>query len=388
MSAVVAPTPIPAAQTFFGLDPDMTHLNHGSVGAVPFEVRQIRRALNDEMEKDPRGFFKSRVERTTAAREVCASFVGAPSQRTALVTNVTAGVAQALRAMELSTGDEVITTNHGYGAVDFNIAQYVKSVGVIHRVARLELNPSDDEVIETIMDSVTSRTKLVVCDHVSSMTARLFPIIELSRALRNVGVALLVDAAHVPGHIETDVAAINADFWVGNLHKWAFAPRGSALLAVSPQWVSRIRPFVESWAFDQGFPVSLEFNGTDDFTGWLASPAGISFLNGLGLTKVREHNSALAQYGQHVLADALEMTIDDPQPSPLAMRIIRLPKGIADTPQTAAHAEDEIRRRLRTELAVSCFDGTGVMRIAAQIYNSAADYESLARQLPKMLASL
>jgi isopenicillin-N epimerase len=388
MSLVAPPQPIPHAWSMFGLDPDMTHLNHGSVGAVPLRVRQARRVITDELESDPRGFFKRRVEVTEAARVQCAEFLAASPDTSAFVRNVTIGVAHVLHAMELSAGDEIVTTDHGYGAVDFNVAGYVRSHGVVHRVARVPLTPTDDEVVDAVLATVTARTRLVICDHITSMTARLLPVARLAARLREQGVALLVDAAHIPGHLPAEVAAIGADFWVGNLHKWAFAPRGTAMLSVSPQWAPRMRPFVESWQYADGYPVSMEFNGTDDFTGWLAAPAGIAMLRELGVERVRAHNAALAHYGQQVVAKALGVAVDDPEPSPLAMRLIPLPAGLGATLADSGRIESAIREQLSTELAVNSRHGVGLLRIAAQIYNTPADFERLAERLPDLLTSL
>ena len=70
-----------------------------------------------------------------------------------------------------------------------------------------------------------SRTRAGI-DHTSSETARLLPIVEMVAARPARGVPVLGDGAHAPGAIALDIAAIGADWYVANLHKWAFAPRG------------------------------------------------------------------------------------------------------------------------------------------------------------------
>jgi isopenicillin-N epimerase len=366
----------------------MTNLNHGSVGAVPLPVRHAHQRITDELEADPRGFFKQRVARVTAARAAACEFLDLPLHTTALVKNIATGTAQVLKNLDLAAGDEVITTDHGYGSVGFNVDAYARHDGVVHKVAPVPLNPTETDLIDAVDALITDRTRLVICDHITSATARLFPVAALSRRLRERGVPLLVDAAHAPGHVTPDVAAIGADFWIGNLHKWLFAPRGTAVLSVSEEWAPRMRPLMESWEHESGFPVSTEFNGTDDFTGWLASTAAIGLMRDLGPRRVREHNSRLAQYGQAVLAKALGVGIDDPEPSPLGMRLVRLPEGMGTTQAHTDRIENAIRAELSTELAVCCFNGVGVMRVAAQIYNAPADYERLAERLPGFLETL
>ncbi|GIG66348.1 aminotransferase class V-fold PLP-dependent enzyme [Phytomonospora endophytica] len=387
MSLPSVPAPVPGGASLFGLDPTFTNLNHGSVGAVPLTVRNRRRLITDELEHDPRGFFKSRVRRVTAARHAVAGLVGADPELTAFVTNVTTGSAVVLHSLGLRSGDEVVTTIHGYGAIGFNVDAYAPA-GVVHKVADMPLIPTDDEVVDGILAQVTDRTRLVICDHITSATARLFPIARIAAELRSRGVPLLVDAAHVPGHIPADVTALGADFWVGNLHKWAFAPRGSALLTVAPEWKDRIRPLVISWENEAGYPVAVEYNGTDDWTNYLAAPAGVELLDDLGPELVAAHNRRLAHYGLSVLSKALNVETPDAGPSELAMRLVFLPEGVGDTQEKCARIEQAVRDELRTELTVNSFGGTGTMRVAAQIYNTPADYERLADRLPALLHSL
>jgi isopenicillin-N epimerase len=156
-------------------------------------------------------------------------------------------------------------------------------------------------VVAAVTGALTGRTRLLVVDHVASSTARVLPAARIAAAARAAGVPVLVDAAHAPGNL----AAVEADFWVGNFHKWAYAPRGTALLVVAPGWRERIRPLVVSWQEPQGFPWSVEWQGTQDYTPWLAAPIGLFTLRSLGLDAVRAHNAALAAYGQRVVGAAL-----------------------------------------------------------------------------------
>src|SRR5207248_1464828 len=182
--------------------------------------------------------------------------------------------------------------------------------GAVHTVVELSLCPTDDEVVDAVRAAAGDRTRLVIVDHVTSPTARLFPVARVVSALRGTGVPVLVDAAHVPGQLPVRVDAIGADFWVGNLYKWAFAPRGTALLAVAPAWREKVRPLVVSWEHAAGYPHSVEHQGTLDYTPWLASTAGLRTLRSLGLSAVHAHNTALVAYGQHAVGRAVGLDPD------------------------------------------------------------------------------
>ncbi|MCW2641617.1 MAG: aminotransferase class [Dactylosporangium sp.] len=372
----------------FSLDPVVVHLNHGSFGAVPLSVQRAQQRLRDEMEANPLRFFAGGLlDRITHTRRHLATFLGADPDGSALVGNASTGVALVLGSLDLRAGDEIVTTEHGYGAVRLAVDAACSRTGALHRTVPLSLTPTDDEVVAAIAGAVTGRTRLVIVDQVASPTARLFPVARVVASLRPAGVPVLIDAAHVPGQLPVDVAGIGADFWVGNLHKWAYAPRGTAVLAVAPAWRERIRPLVVSWEQEAGFPARVEWQGTLDYTPWLAAPSGLFTLRTLGVEAVRTHNANLADYGQRVVAASLG--VDAPAGAPgLAMRIVPLPRGLASDPATATELRERIADELGFEVAVNAFRGQGLLRLSAQVYNRAEDYDRLAERLPAFLAAL
>ncbi|MFC4021292.1 aminotransferase class V-fold PLP-dependent enzyme [Micromonospora sp. GCM10011542] len=391
MSVPQPPEPIPGARLLFSLDPAVSHLNHGSFGAVPVGVQRAQQRLRDEMEANPLRFFtQGLVDRIAHTRRHLATFLGADPDGSALVGNATTGVAVVLQSLGLRPGDEVLSTDHGYGAVSLAVARECRRTGAVSRVLPVPLAATDEEVVQIVRTGLRpGRTRLLVVDQLSSATARLFPAAAIVGVAREHGVPVLVDAAHAPGMLPTTVASIGADFWVGNLHKWGYAPRGTALLAVAPPWRDRIEPLVVSWEQEAGFPARIEWQATLDYTSWLAAPAGLFTLRSLGADRVRAHNAALAAYGQRVLGDALGVPptdLPDPGGPGVAMRIIPLPSGMAATTEAAQALRGRIADRLAAEVAVTSWNGQGWLRLSGQVYNSADEYQRLATRLPALLA--
>ncbi|MEV0328287.1 aminotransferase class V-fold PLP-dependent enzyme [Micromonospora echinospora] len=391
MTVPQPPAPLPGARLLFSLDPAVSHLNHGAFGTVPLPVQRAQQRLRDEMEANPHRFFsRGLVERVAHARRHLAGFLGADPEGSALVGNTTTGVAVALQSLGLRPGDEVLTTDHCYGAVVLSVHRECARTGASSRVLPVPLGATDEEVVETVRSGLRpGRTRLLVVDQISSATARLFPVAAIVGVAREQGVPVLVDAAHVPGMLPVGVESIGADFWVGNLHKWGYAPRGTALLAVRPPWRERIEPLTVSWEQESGYPARVEWQATLDYTGWLAAPAGLYTLRGLGVERVREHNAALAAYGQRVVGDALGVApthLPDPGGPGVAMRLVPLPPGTAATFEGAKALRDRIADRLATEVAVAAWGGRGWLRLCGQVYNSAEEYERLAVRLPPLLA--
>ncbi|MFI6819409.1 aminotransferase class V-fold PLP-dependent enzyme [Micromonospora sp. NPDC050187] len=391
MTVPQPPAPLPGARMLFSLDPAVSHLNHGAFGAVPLPVQRAQQRLRDEMETNPHRFFsRGLVERVAHARRHLAGFLGADPEGSALVGNTTTGVAVVLQSLGLRPGDEVLTTDHCYGAVVLSVHRECGRTGASSRVLPVPLDATDEEIVETVRAGLRpGRTRLLVVDQISSATARLFPVAAVVGVAREQGVPVLVDAAHVPGMLPVGVESIGADFWVGNLHKWGYAPRGTALLAVRPPWRERIEPLTVSWEQESGYPARVEWQATLDYTSWLAAPAGLYTLRNLGVEQVREHNAALAAYGQRVVGDALGVApthLPDPGGPGVAMRLVPLPPGTATTFETAQALRDRIADRLATEVAVAAWGGRGWLRLCGQVYNTAEEYERLAVRLPPLLA--
>ena len=393
MSAGEPPAPLPGARLLFSLDPAVSYLNHGSFGAVPIGVQRTQQRLRDEVEANPHKFFtQGLLDRLIHTRRHLAGFLGADPDGSALLPNTTAGISLVLQSIRLESADEVLVTDHGYGAVALAAQRRCRRAGATVRTVGLPLVGSNAEVVSRLRSALRpGKTRLLIIDQIASSTAATFPVREIVAAAHEHDIPVLVDAAHVPGMLPVDVAAIGADFWVGNLHKWAFAPRGTALLAVAEPWRRRIEPLVVSWEQEQGFPMALEFQGALDYTSWLSAPAGLFTLRTLGWEAVRAHNMALVEYGQRVIGAALGVDPADlPQPTvpESAMRLVPLPAGVATTPPDAIALRLLISEKLAAETAVNSCHGRGLLRLSAQVYNRPDDYHRLAEHLPALLATL
>ncbi|MGW2270746.1 aminotransferase class V-fold PLP-dependent enzyme [Streptomyces yangpuensis] len=374
------PGEFPGGPALFRLDPRVSHLNHGSFGAVPVPVQEAQAALRAEVHSDPDAFFIALPDRLERARTRIAAHLAADPDGLAFIANATEGANLALDAVPFTDGDEILVTDHGYGTVTAAAARRAP----VTTVALDPGLPDEDAVRETVLAALTPRTRVAVLDHVSSPTARLIASPRLLAELRERGVTTVVDGAHAPGML-ADPLAGGADFWFGNLHKWGYAPSGTALLAVAPQHRHRVRALVPSWEDGHGFPRSVENRATADYTGWLAAPEGLDLIEALDAAKVRAHNSALAAHGASLLAEIPGLT-PLPHTEGLAMRSLRLPPGVAETPDEARELREEIAARLRIRVLIWPWPGGGGIRICGQIYNRPEEYARLAAALPTYLA--
>jgi isopenicillin-N epimerase len=243
----------------------------------------------------------------------------------------------------------------------------------------------DHAIVSAYTDACSRRTRLVVIDRITSPTATVVPVAAVTAAIAGAGATVLVDAAHAPGQLPDDIPEFGADHWIGNLHKWAYAPRGSAILWSRPG--ADVAPTVLSWQLADGYAAAFDYPGTWDYAGWLAAADGLAYWSALGGWDAVARLDDLVTHGQERVAEVLGVKLEQlPSVPAPAMRLVPLPDGVLTTPDQVDPLYEALSQR-RIEVALVCFDGVGYLRIAAAPYNTAEDYDRLAYGLRDLLSS-
>lgn len=368
----------------FLLDPSVTFLNHGSFGALPRSVFQAQDRLRLEMEREPVEFLARHLyPRLFAALGEIGALLGARVDDLVFVRNATEGVAAVLSSLEVGPGDEILTTNHRYGAVSQAMRRHAAQRGAVVIEAEVPYPlESPAQVTEAVAAAMNERTRLLLVDHITSPTALIFPVAALATLARARGVPIFVDGAHVPGHLPVRLDELGLDFWTGNLHKWAFAPRGTAVLWLHPRWHGRVHNPVTSHLYDQGLHEEFHWTGTYDPTPWLAAPAGLRAHAALGGPALAVHNHALVQEARQVLASALGTTLPHPDDASMYGNMATIPLPITGDDAAGAQAlHDALIDRYRVEVPIVPWGGRTFVRISGQAYNSPEQYHRLATAL-------
>jgi len=371
------------ARALFALDPSVSHLNHGSFGAVPRAVDQAAAAWRARAEANPNRFFRDEIgPALTASLALAADRLGGAPRDWAFVENATQGINAVIASLNLAPGDVVATSDQAYGAVVKCLGHHVARAGARLVVIPLPVPVPDAETVAGAWSAgLPDRLRLAVLDQITSQNATVLPLAPMIAAARAAGAAVLVDGAHGPGQVPTDVAAIGADWYVGNAHKWLFAARGTALLWAAPDRQAGLHPTAISHGLGQGFAAEFAWTGTRDFSAWAALDAALAVHDRLGGPALMTRNRAMAARAAALLTDAWgEIAAAGPAMS-AAMATIRLPAALQGGPDIA----EALRRRLsgthRIEVPLWSDRGRLWLRISAQIYNTDEEYDALARAI-------
>ncbi|HEX3777415.1 MAG TPA: aminotransferase class V-fold PLP-dependent enzyme [Polyangiaceae bacterium] len=391
--------PKPARSQFaphFSLDPNIVYLNHGAFGACPKPVQAAQQEFRARLERNPLNFFLRELEREfDRVRGVLAPFLGAKPEDLAFVPNATAGVNTVLASIEQEAGSEVVIADHTYPACKNAVQYWATRRGVRVRVAQFPFPlASADQLSAAILREVTPKTRLVLLDHVTSPSGLILPLESLVRTLGERGIDTLVDGAHGPGMLPIDLERLGATYYTGNLHKWCCAPKGAAFLWVSRERQPRIHPLVIShgWAVPRDdrprFLLEFDWPGTLDPSAVLSVPVALEFLAGLfdgKLEGLYAHNRALALRGRDALCAALGTTPPAPDSMLGSLAAVLFPEHTPKVPTPDALYAALLSREIEVPIVPLPGFPSGFVRIAAQVYNSEAEFAFLGQALREEL---
>lgn len=273
-------------KTKFLLTNEITFLNHGSFGACPKPIFEAYQNFQLELETEPVDFIiKKAPQYLKMAKNRLAKYIGCDASDFFFTPNPTTAINTIMRSVNLQPGDEILTTNHEYGAMDRTWHFYCKKSGAKYIRQEISLPIiSKEQIIEEFWKGYTPNTKVIFLNQMSSSTALIFPVKEICDKAKQLGLITIVDGAHVPGHIDLNISELNPDYYTGTTHKWMLTPKGSSFLYVKKELQETLDPLVVSWGYESLAPGESRFldyhetQGTRDISMFLCTPAAIDFL--------------------------------------------------------------------------------------------------------------
>jgi isopenicillin-N epimerase len=287
----------------FLLDPEVVFLNHGSFGAVPRVVFEAYQRWHSELEKQPVKFLGRDIfDHFRNARKRLGGYLGADPNCLVFIPNATFGVNLVTHSLDLKKDDEVIISNHEYGACE-NAWKYItkrSGAKLISVDIPLPL-PPPERISNLIWEATTKRTKLIFLSQITSPTAIRLPVEEISQRANEEGIMVFIDGAHAPGQIPVDLEGLGADFYTGNCHKWMMAPKGSAFLYSRLDRQDLLEPLIVSWGWGDNSPYvgdtkffqEQEWWGTINPASYLSVSAAIQFHEDNNWDVIRQQCSSM-----------------------------------------------------------------------------------------------
>ena len=379
-------------RSVWSMPDDVIYLNHGSFGPSPRVVQAARGEWSDRLEAEPMDFFVRQMDQhLDRAADRLGRFIGADGKDLIFVDNATFGMNIVAENIPLQPDDEVLITDHEYGAV-LRIWQHKCKQTSAKMVVKSLPFPmkSDDEIVSALMEGVSEKTKLIVASHVTSPTAVIFPVEKICRAAKQNGIPVCIDGPHAVAMIPLNLQQLGCDFYAASCHKWLSAPFGSGFLYVFPRHQQNLKPIVTSWGGSlSGRPKNWKdeftWSGTRDPAAFLAIPAAIDFLEEHGLQKFREQTHSLAQYARQRITELAGTEAFVPDSPDWYGSMITLPIPASDDPPPEGGQRDPLQNILwdeyKIEVPIIHWKGHRFVRVSCHLYNSQKEIDRLVNAL-------
>ena len=234
------------------------------------------------------------------AREAVAELVGASDPMRVIFTlNATFALNLVMRGL-LPAGAHAVTTGMEHNSV-MRPLRALEQHGVA--VSVVPCGADGTLASEAIEEYVRPETRLIVVNHASNVCGTVLPIREIGAVARKHRIPLLVAAAQTAGCWPVDTRADNIDLLASTGHKGLLGPTGTGGLVLSNDFdTRRLEPLIcggtgsrsEHEVQPDFLPDKYEA-GTPNIVGLAGLAAGVRYVLGRGLERIRAHERALTQ---------------------------------------------------------------------------------------------
>ena len=372
----------------FMLDPNITFLNHGSFGACPKPIFKSLIKWHRKLEREPVKHLAFDIyEHLEESRKSLGEYINCSKEDIAFFTNPSTALNTVLRSLDLKEGDEILSTDHEYGAMDraWNYLSKKKGIKYIKQKVNLPIE-SKEAFIKDFIKGVSSNTKVIFLSQITSPTALVFPVKEICDFAREKKIITIIDGAHVPGQIELDIKDMNPDFYSGACHKWMCSPKGVAFLYTKKSFQNIIEPLVISWGYEAENPSNsqfldyLQWQGTNDMSAYLTIPDTIKFLKEKNWREISDECQDLNHWAKEEIKDKLnikDVSSNEFTAKQMSSFFIKFDDPVND--------QIEFYKKYKIQVPFISWNNQTLFRISIQAYNTEEDIHKLIQALQEYI---
>ena len=207
----------------------------------------------------------------------------------------------------LKKGDEILVSamEHHSNIVPWQML--AERTGAVLKVIPMNL---DGELRMDIFEELLStKTKLVFCNHISNALGTINPIEEIIEKAHAVGAAVLIDGAQAAPHVKADMQKLDVDFYTVSAHKMC-GPTGVGALYGKEEWLNKLPPYqgggemIAEVTFEKTTYADLPHKfeaGTPNICGGIAFGAALDYMNAIGFEAIAQYEHELLGYATQEL---------------------------------------------------------------------------------------
>jgi selenocysteine lyase/cysteine desulfurase len=319
-----------AVRREFRHDPRLVQLGGLYLASHPAPVRRAIDRHRRGLDADPVGYLHAHgVDLEANVLRAAAGYLGARGVDIALTDSTTMGLGLLYNGLELSPGDQLLTTAHDFFATHRSLElTAARSGATVRRVSLYDpaapRTASADAIVEAITGAVGPRTRVVAITWVHSSSGVKLPVRRIAAALwaRERPPLLAVDGVHGLGAEAATVGELGCDFLVSGCHKWLHGPRGTGLVWGRASAWAAVAPTIPSFSSGGGAGAVMTPGGFHSFEHRWALAQAFQFHGSIGKRRVTGRIHSLAKRLKAGLAGMSHVTLHTPAAESLSAGIV------------------------------------------------------------------
>ncbi len=274
-------------QRAFTQDRSIINLNNGGCSPSPLVVQeaQARHLSRANSMPPPVVLWREQEPAREHIRERLARQWGVDPEEIALTRNASESLQICQFGLDLSRGDEVLTTTQDYPRMITSFKQRERREGIVLKQLKVPV-PCEDPgaIVRVFEEAITPRTKMILISHVINLTGQILPVKDVVAMARrkNGGIPVIVDGAHAIAQFEFKLSDMGCDYYGVALHKWLAAPHGTGLLYVRREKIKGLWSLMGSMPENEADIRKYEEIGTHPVAATLAIGEALTFHQTIG----------------------------------------------------------------------------------------------------------
>jgi len=370
-------------QSAFTVDRNLINLNNGGVSPSPRVVQEaMRRALEISNDAPVYSMWQILEPRIESVRKGLAAAFGCDPEEMAITRNASESLETCILGLDLSPGDEILTTTHDYPRMIATWRQRERRQGLVLKTIPFPVPaPSAADLVQRFERAITPKTKVILVCHITNLTGQIFPVKEICRLGRERGIEVIVDGAHAFAHFPFAWKDLDCDYYGTSLHKWLFAPHGTGFLFVRKSKIAKLWPLMAAPADMAENIRKFEEIGTHPAANHNAIAEALSFHHGIGIERKAARLRQLRDRWMRRLEGQPGVRLFTSFDPAMSCAIGTVGLAGVDTAKLASHLWDK-RRIIVTPIVHDEFQG---LRVTPSVYTTPAEIDVFAEEMEKVI---
>lgn len=219
------------------------HFNNAGSSLMPLPVASsVTSYLEQELLQGGYETADARAGEIADFYPAVADLIGAEADEIGFLDSATRAWQLVFYSLELSDGDQVLTTTTEYHSNFLAYLHLAQTKGV--EIVVVPDTAAGEVDVAALEGLISARTKLISMNHVPTNLGLVNPAAAVGDVARRAGVPYLLDACQSVGQLPIDVREIGCDFLTATGRKFMRGPRGTGFVYVARDRLEALHPVV------------------------------------------------------------------------------------------------------------------------------------------------